>query len=231
MGRAQAMAAATDPATYEAWYHTPCGAWIGERESSLLLALMRPARGQTLLDVGCGTGYFSRRFAAAGLVVTGIDPDPAMVQYASLQAGAVNYLEADVRALPFANRRFDYCTAVTSLCFVDEPRQALAEMWRVSRRGVALGLLNRHSLLYRAKQGRGGYQGARWDTWRSVRRWLAQLAPPVAGHWQKTAVFFRGGGRLARVAEPLLGGSLPWGGFLAVYVAKRDGTDDRVDYP
>jgi hypothetical protein len=42
----------TDPAAYEAWYHTPRGAWIGGLESALLLRLLQPHPGQTLLDVG-----------------------------------------------------------------------------------------------------------------------------------------------------------------------------------
>lgn len=154
----------TDPAAYEAWYHTPRGAWIGKIESALLLHLLQPHPGQTLLDVGSGTGYFSRRFTAAGLRVTGVDPDREMLHYARALEDGVEYLEATALHLPFADRSFDYCTAVTSLCFIAEPEQALAEMWRVSRHGVVLGLLNRHSLLYHLKHGRGAYRGARWDS-------------------------------------------------------------------
>ena len=69
------MQGGTDPAAYEAWYHAPRGAWIGDREFSLLTSLLHPQPGASLLDVGCGTGWFSRRFAEFGLRVTGIDPD------------------------------------------------------------------------------------------------------------------------------------------------------------
>lgn len=216
------MAGAMEPAHYEAWYHTPRGSWIGERESALLLTLMRPTtRGQTLLDVGCGTGYFSRRFAMSGLAVTGIDPDRAMIGYARTQGGDVEYIEGRGEYLPFDDERFDYVAAVTSLCFVQEPETALAEMWRVSRYGVVLGLLNRHSLLYVQKHGKGAYAGARWDTWQVVRHWISHLVPPAAEHRHGTAIAFPQGGQVAHLAEPLLSGWSPWGGFLAVYIAKR----------
>jgi len=216
-----AMAKTMEPARYEAWYYTPRGSWIGERESTLLLALMRPLAGQTLLDVGCGTGYFSRRFAAAGLSVTGIDPDRAMIGYARTQGSDVDYVEGKAERLPFDDERFDYTAAVTSLCFVADPASALAEMWRVSRNGVVLGLLNRHSLLYMQKHGKGAYAGARWDTWQVVRRWIAHLVPPAAEHRHRTAIIFPQARMMSRLVEPLFSGSLQWGGFLAVYIDKR----------
>lgn len=62
------------PADYDAWYDTPRGSWIGAREFALMADLLGAHSGETLLDIGCGTGWFSRRFAReAGLSVTGID--------------------------------------------------------------------------------------------------------------------------------------------------------------
>ena len=208
-----------EPADYEAWYRTERGRWIAGREHALMRRLLQAAPGQTLLDVGCGTGHFSRRFAADGLAVTGVDPDAAMLAYARSQDNAVAYVQGDARALPFAAGTFDHCTAITSLCFIRDPAAALAEMWRVCRRGVLLGLLNRRSLLYRQRAGRGGYKGARWDTVEAVREWARALSGGAvieAG----TAIHLPGGGPLARALERAVGPNLPWGGFLAVRLTK-----------
>ncbi|WP_275098121.1 class I SAM-dependent methyltransferase [Sedimenticola hydrogenitrophicus] len=211
------MHSITDPAAYEAWYHTPRGRWIGDREFTLLGDLLNPVVGASLLDVGCGTGHFSRRFAGLGLEVSGLDPDSLALAYAAGEDGDITYLRGDGRALPFADNQFDYSSAVTSLCFVDDPVVALREMWRVTRHAVVLGLLNRHSLLYREKQGRGAYRGARWDSAKAIREeWIPRLTPSPVAVSMGSAIFLPRGDRFARIAETWLPRQIPWGGFLAV---------------
>ena len=123
-------------------------------------------------------------------------------------------------SLPFKNAAFDHCAAVTSLCFVNDIHQAIAEMWGVSRCGIILGLLNRHSLLYKHNHGRGGYRGARWDRSADIDKWQAGLNPRPLRVQSATAVFFPGGGCCARIFEKLLSRALPWGGFLAAYLQR-----------
>ena len=200
---------------YDAWYHSPRGRWIADTEQALMLRLLRPLPGSSLLDVGGGTGQFGRRFAQVGLEVVNLDPEPAMLAQAHRISPAMPAVLGDARALPFGNGAFDYCAAVTSLCFVAQPDLALAEMWRVSRLGVVLGLLNRNSLLHMRKQGQGGYQGARWDSMREVEHWCAGLRPQPRIR-SGTCVLLPGGGWLARRAESCIPASIPWGGFLAV---------------
>lgn len=208
------------PAEYDSWYRTPRGHWISEQEFALLLRLLNPREHDRLLDVGCGTGHFTRRFARAGLAVTGVDPDPAMLDYAHKHSGGIEYLEASAETLPFTDEQFDYCTAITSLCFVNNPVKALQEMWRVSKHGLLLGLLNRHSLLYRQKAGKGAYAGARWDTLADVLDWLNQGGIPAVHYQVKSAIFYPRGGKLGRLIEKVIPAFLPWGGFLAVFVVK-----------
>lgn len=210
----------TDPHLYDSWYYTPRGRWIARRELSLIMRLLRPHAGCTLLDVGSGSGYFTRRFAAKGLHVTGLDPAPDMLQFAHDQGGDADYVQGDAATLPFEDGSFDYCTAITSLCFVAKPARALAEMWRVCRRGLVLGLLNRHSLLYLMKRDRGGYRGARWDTPASVRSWCRPLQPAPAID-SASVVWLPGGGKLAQGVESLLPETWSGGGFLAVALHKR----------
>ena len=209
------------PDEYEAWYETARGSWIAGREFDLMMRLLGPSDGATLLDVGCGTGHFSRGFAAAGLRVAGLDPDPAMLDHARGLGGGVNYLLGTGTALPCDDNAYDYVTAVTSLCFIADPERALREMWRVARRAVLLGLLNRRSLLYRQKRDRGAYRGARWDTSAEVRRWARQLEP-APQIMSRSAIFMPGGGAFARAAEAVLPGVLPWGAFLAVVLRKPE---------
>jgi SAM-dependent methyltransferase len=126
----------TDPAAYEAWYHSPRGRWIGDREFDLLQGLLKTGRGDTLLDVGCGTGHFSRRFARRGLSVTGMDSDSGALEFARSGGNGVRYVEGDARDLPFPDTVFDYTIAVTSLGFIEDPAKALRILPRTSRSGL-----------------------------------------------------------------------------------------------
>ena len=216
------MKSISDPAAYEAWYHTPRGRWISDREFILLQSLLKTRKGSSLLDVGCGTGHFSRRFARLGLEVTGIDPDPDTLDFARQQGSDIHYLQGNVLELPFPDHAFDYTIAVTSLCFIEDPLQALREMWRVSRYALMLGLLNRNSLLHWRKQGQGSYLGARWDTADEVlKAWIPALAPAPHEIAVRSAIMLPQGTRLAQWCEQCLPRTLSWGGFLAVGLRKR----------
>ncbi len=223
---------AFDPIRYEAWYRSRRGRWIADREFGLLCDLLQPAEGASLLDVGCGTGHFSRRFAAAGLSVTGLDPDPAMLESARQAGGRVRYVRGGAEALPFADGAFDCCAAVTSLCFVADPAGALREMWRVARHGVALGLLHRPSLLWWKKRRHAGYGGARWDRLPEVRGWVDRLDPPPVRAAHGYAVLGSGeGAGLRWLEERLPLARLPLGGFLAVALHKGDGIHRESHLP
>ena len=207
-----------NPADYDAWYQTPRGGWIGQTEYRLLRRMLEPRRGESMLDVGCGTGHFTRRFAADGLALTGVDPATDWLAYAAQHASAgEQYVCGDATCLPFPDKYFDLSVSVAALCFVPDQRRAIAEMLRVTRRRFAIGLLNRHSLLYPQK-GRGGgsgaYRGAHWHTAAEIRALLAGL--PVGNARIQAAVFLPGAGWLAQRVEGMLPANWPWGSFVAV---------------
>jgi hypothetical protein len=90
-------------------------------------------------------------------------------------------------------------------------------MWRVTRYTLVLGLLNRHSLLYRRKKGRGGYSGARWDaTGDILKEWIPVLSPSPEAVALHSAVFLPQGTGMAKRLERWVPDTLLLGGFLAV---------------
>ncbi|GAA4823296.1 class I SAM-dependent methyltransferase [Tomitella cavernea] len=104
---------------------------------------LRVGGSQTVLDVACGPGNFSGRFADLlgddGLVV-GIDMSAAMLEQAVDQnAGPrVGYVRGDAARLPFADAEFDAVCCYAALYLVDEPERVLAEMVRVLAPGGRL---------------------------------------------------------------------------------------------
>jgi len=206
------------PEQYDAWYDTPRGRGIGDAEWALLRSGLRLRAGESLLDVGCGTGWFTRRAVAEGMCVVGVDLDESSLAFARQHSPeAVQFLRGDATVLPFEDRSFDAVMSVTALCFVPQWPKAIAEIVRVSRRRFALGLLNRNSLLWLQK-GRGGgtgaYRGAHWHTKAEIAAALRSL--PVEDVRCSFGVFLPSGGLVASAVERTFPSALPLGTFMAV---------------
>jgi SAM-dependent methyltransferase len=100
--------------------------------------------GQEVLDVGAGTGNFALACAREGASVVASDLSPGMVERGRARTEAEGYeiewVEADVEALPFEDGRFD-CVGSTFGAFIaPRPDVAAAEMFRVVRPGGTVGL-------------------------------------------------------------------------------------------
>jgi len=207
-----------EPADYDAWYRTPRGRWIGETEYALAARGLAAKAGESLLDIGCGTGWFTRRAAADDLLATGLDPNSAWLDYARAHSSpALSWVEWDARDLPFADASFDHVLSIAALCFVGDERQAVADAVRVTRRRFAIGWLNRSSLLYWQKGrhgGSGAYRGARWHSAREVRALFSGL--PVQNLKLRSAIFLPSGTGWATWLERGVPQVLPWGGLLLV---------------
>lgn len=192
-----------NPAEYESWYASQRGRWVGETEYALASHALAAHKGESLLDVGCGTGWFTRRAAADGLVTTGLDPNPAWLEYArSHSASDMKWIEGDARALPFNADSFDHVLSIAALCFVDGEQGAIAECVRVARKRVCIGWLNQDSLLYWQKgqgSGSGAYRGAHWRTASDVRALFEHL--PIRNLTLQSAIFLPSGSRWAQVLE------------------------------
>ena len=96
--------------------------------------------GDSILDIGCGSGQHSRRMAQRGLNVTGIELSDTAVgicreefQKAGLQG---TFHCGDVRSLPFADQTFDASFMSLVLHHFLDFEQVLREAARVSKRYV-----------------------------------------------------------------------------------------------
>jgi SAM-dependent methyltransferase len=131
---------------YEDWYET-----TGRRADHLEKALLRRLlasfpQASNLLEVGCGTGHFTRWFTERGLRAVGLDRSLLMLAEA-IRLGSLRCIHSDALALPFSTDAFDLVVLITTLEFVADPVRTLGEALRVCRQGLILGVLNRQSLL------------------------------------------------------------------------------------
>ena len=119
---------------YEAWYETPLGAYVIAEEERALKGLL-PA-GESLLEVGAGTGYWLRRLAYPKKV--GVEPSEAMRRLGKERVPEAEWVAAQGEALPFADGAFDVVLLFTVLEFVGEVERVLAEARGVLKPGGAL---------------------------------------------------------------------------------------------
>jgi ubiquinone/menaquinone biosynthesis C-methylase UbiE len=106
----------------------------GAHFEALRRRTLAPARGR-VLEIGVGTGLNLDHYPPAVGEVVGIDPNPGMLELAAEQAARaprpVELAPGRVEALDFADGTFDTVATTWTLCSVDDPARALAEIHRV----------------------------------------------------------------------------------------------------
>lgn len=102
-------------------------------ELPTLWALLGNVRGLKLLDAGCGEGEIAAILAARGAQVTAVDRDEQALERGRLLHPHVEWLAADVRALPFKDQQFDRVISHFVLDMLAEP-EALAEAMQEASR-------------------------------------------------------------------------------------------------
>jgi SAM-dependent methyltransferase len=150
------------PKSYARWRGSELGRITDRLQERLLLEMIGDVDGRDVLDVGCGDGFLAAALARAGGHVTGLDPDPRMLE-AAADSVELHLLLGQAESLPFADATFDQVVAVTVLSFVPQAEKAIAEMARVLKPGGRLVI---------------GELG-RWSAWAAIRRVRGWLGHPT----------------------------------------------------
>ncbi len=180
---------------YDAWYQQPNGAQALKLERALIQRHLEPQMGERLLDIGSGTGIHLPWFKELGLQVTGLDASPYMLEQARsrLRGGADLHL-GWAEHLPFDDNEFDLSTLINTLEFVDDPEKALTEAFRVTRRRVVLGVLNKYALMAMQRRLKGLledtiYCQARFFSVWELKEMIQRIMGPTPIRWG-TVLFF-----------------------------------------
>jgi len=224
------------PDVYAHWRGSSLGEITDILEHRLILQLMNPLQGRTVLDVGCGDGTLLALTSRQGVLrVFGCDLDPRMVARARDRLlnddRSAGLAVARCQELPFPDNSFDGLVCITVLAFLPDANRAVREMARVLRPGgtLVIGDLGRWSL-WAARRRIRGWLGA--SLWRTARfRTAGELAAMMASAGLtvgsiKGAIFFPPWTPLARLMariDPALGGMTTVGAaFVAVQAIKPD---------
>jgi ubiquinone/menaquinone biosynthesis C-methylase UbiE len=144
------------PVVYERWWRPALGRVAKglrgpsmEDEHRIASELLAIGEGDAVLDVACGTGNFTRRFARAagpdGLTV-GIDLSETMLARSVADTRAAGlaehtaYVRGDAERLPFATATFDAVCCFAALNLMGDPMTSIESMARVLAPGGRIAL-------------------------------------------------------------------------------------------
>jgi ubiquinone/menaquinone biosynthesis C-methylase UbiE len=199
---------------YEAWFETDEGRRADRLEKALLGRLLKGLGPPgDLLEIGCGTGHFSRWMSGLGWWVSGVDLSAPMLAEARARGSAGRLILGDALHLPLAGDCCSVAALITVLEFLPDVEAALREAWRVARRGLLVGAINRHSLL-----GWGYHQQAKKAP--TVYSYARFFSPSeltcLVRHTAHSPVAVRSATTLWPKWLPLERFRLPWGGFIGL---------------
>ncbi len=130
--------------------HPGAPEWFNLRVDSLqerawlrALSLCGLHKGASILDVGCGTGRWVRRYSRIGYSPIGLDGSLSMLRRAIELRTLTPLVGGESQLLPFGDQSFDCVSVITVIQHIPEPEQqrAIKEVVRVIRQGGYLILL------------------------------------------------------------------------------------------
>jgi trans-aconitate 2-methyltransferase len=99
-----------------------------------VVSLLAPRAGESILDLGCGTGHLTAQIAESGAEVMGVDRSAEMVCAARLAYPNLKFEIADARELAF-RQEFDAVFSNATLHWIHEPELVLQGIWSALRPG------------------------------------------------------------------------------------------------
>jgi ubiquinone/menaquinone biosynthesis C-methylase UbiE len=176
-----------------------------ERVLVKLRRLREPQPGDTILDIGCGTGVVTAAYARAGLAPTGVDVVQEFVEVARGAHPEARYEQGAAESLPFGDASFDFVTLLSLLEHVVDWRKTLSEAARVLSPGGVL-LLNTTNRLFPLQNEIRYMPGFPYLPSRLQRRiyaWAMEKHPSLVGHTHLPAYHWFTYRQLARELDGL----------------------------
>lgn len=182
------------------WYHdTVEGSSSYQRELILpnLLRLIDIQKGETVFDIACGEGFFSRAFATAGAQVVGADIAPELIALAKKQSPNITFHVASADKLSFAkDGSADKATIVLALQNIEAFQLAIAEAARVLKKGGSLFLVLNHPAFRIPQASSWGFDAEKGVQYRRLDAYMSESRVEIQMHpgdnpQEKTISFHR----------------------------------------
>lgn len=130
---------------YDSWFETPLGKKIFESEKICIEKLIKKVEDKFAVDLGIGTGLFTKILREKGYRVIGIDISDEMLKIAKNRGFEV--IKHDLNnPLPFEDESIDFVFSMTSIEFLKNPENLFEEVKRVLKKDGEFLLITLNSL-------------------------------------------------------------------------------------
>jgi len=215
-----------DASNYDCWFDKPQNKFTAGLEFRLVLDMLKPMDGNSLLDIGCGTGASLIPFLDRGLQITGIDPSPYMLDIAIKKVGhRADLHRGFAEDLPFDDNSFNYACFITTLEFVEDPKKAIEEACRVTKDRIFIGVLNRHALKGIQLRLKGMftksiYNRAQFFSIWELKKIIRAILGDVPVSWRTVCQFLSASGKItSKIERSSLVQRCPFGAFAGIVFA------------
>ncbi len=104
-----------------------------------ILSYLNPLRGETILDLGCGTGDLTNEIALSGAEVIGVDSSAEMIQAAKLKFPQIQFYQMDALKLKF-NIQFDAIFSNAVLHWIPQKEAVIERMYSLLKENGRIAL-------------------------------------------------------------------------------------------
>ena len=145
---------------FDSTYHHRKFSYLRPEEAyEIFISVLKPEKGDKLLDVACGPGLLLKKAVEKGVSAYGIDISTVAIELSRRFVPDAKTLTGNSENLPFADQEFDFITCIGSLERFIDFRKSLDEMKRVAKPNARFCFMVRNSNTF---------------TWKIYRQFLRQ---------------------------------------------------------
>jgi ubiquinone/menaquinone biosynthesis C-methylase UbiE len=173
------------------WYDTFVGDCGGKFHQDIIspeaFSLLKLEKGEKVLDLGCGQGFFSRQLVQQknlNLEVTGVDKSAQLIALAK-QRGAqgINYMAGDATNLSFLKDKvFDKIICILAIQNMDPLKNVFEGCNQHLKKGGLLVIITTHPAFRIPRQSGWGIDEKRKLQYRRVDSYMTEMKIPIIAH-------------------------------------------------
>jgi ubiquinone/menaquinone biosynthesis C-methylase UbiE len=148
-----------------------------------LLRVLALKKGERIVDIACGQGYFTRAFAEAGAQATGADISKELIAAAKKHSPKIDFHVAPAHSLSFArDASYDAATIVLAIQNIENIIDTFSEAKRVLKPGGRLVLVMNHPVFRVPKRTSWGWDEKGKAQYRRIDGYLSAATIPIDMH-------------------------------------------------